>query len=72
MREPVGLAELPDCNQLAIAHVERQHQAAGTEACTLERYNLFNDALQDYYWQYDNTGLRLLQLRFYDTSTTVP
>jgi hypothetical protein len=39
---------------------------------TLERYNLFNDALQDYYWQYDNTGLRLLQLRFYDTSTTVP
>jgi len=39
---------------------------------TLERYNLFNDALADYYWQYDNNGLRLLQLRFYDTSTTVP
>jgi hypothetical protein len=39
---------------------------------TVERYNLFNDALQDYYWQYDNTGLRLLQLRFYQVSTTVP
>jgi len=38
----------------------------------LERYNLFNDALQDYYWQYDNTGLKLLQLRFYQISTTVP
>jgi hypothetical protein len=38
---------------------------------TLERYNLFNDTLQDYYWQYDNTGLRLLQLRFYQVSTTV-
>jgi hypothetical protein len=38
---------------------------------TLERYNLFNDTLQDYYWQYDNSGLRLLQLRFYEVSTTV-
>lgn len=39
---------------------------------TPERYNLFNSALQDYYWQYDNTGLRLLQLRFYAVPTTVP
>lgn len=39
---------------------------------TLERYNLFDDTLQNYYWQYDNTGLRLLQLRFYPVSTTVP
>jgi hypothetical protein len=39
---------------------------------TVERYNLFNDALQNYYWQYDNSGLRLLQLRFYQVSTTVP
>jgi hypothetical protein len=39
---------------------------------TLERYNLFNSALQDYYWQYDNAGLKLLQLRFYAVSTTVP
>jgi hypothetical protein len=38
---------------------------------TLERFNLFNDALQDFFWQYDNNGLKLLQLRFYQVSTTV-
>ncbi len=38
-----------------------------------ERYNIFNDALQDYFWQYDNQGLKLLQLRFYPgVPTTVP
>ena len=37
-----------------------------------ERYNLFNSALQDYFWQYDNNGLKLVQLRFYEVSTTVP
>ena len=36
-----------------------------------ERYNLFNDALQDYFWSYDNNGLKLLQLRFYEISTDV-
>jgi hypothetical protein len=38
---------------------------------TLERYNLFNDALQDYYWNYDNNGLKLLQLRFYPIASNV-
>ncbi|HEY0708260.1 MAG TPA: hypothetical protein VGG33_15755 [Polyangia bacterium] len=38
----------------------------------VERYNIFNEALKDYYWQYDNQGLKVLQLRFYETSTTVP
>lgn len=37
-----------------------------------ERVNLFNEALQDYFWQYDNAGLKLLQLRFYPVPTTVP
>lgn len=37
-----------------------------------ERYNLFNTALQDYFWQYDNQGLKLVQLRFYPIETTVP
>lgn len=36
-----------------------------------ERYNLFSDALQDYYWSYDNQGLKLLQLRFYEITTDV-
>lgn len=37
-----------------------------------ERYSLFDRALQDYFWQYDNSGLKLAQLRFYAVSTTVP
>jgi hypothetical protein len=36
-----------------------------------ERYNLFNDALQDYFWNYDNSGLKLLQLRFYQVPSVV-
>jgi hypothetical protein len=29
------------------------------------RYYLFDDALEGYFWDYDNHGLRLAQLRFY-------
>lgn len=36
------------------------------------RYNLFADELEDYFWDYDNNGLKILQLRFYPVSTTVP
>lgn len=32
---------------------------------TVERYPLFDDDLEDYYWSYDNHGLKLLQMRFY-------
>jgi hypothetical protein len=39
---------------------------------TAERYNLFNSALTDFFWQYDNNGLKLAQLRFYEVPTTVP
>lgn len=28
-------------------------------------YEIFSPLLQDYFWQYDNNGLKLLQLRFY-------
>ncbi|MER2996772.1 hypothetical protein [Pontibacter populi] len=38
---------------------------------TDERYPLFDDRLEDYYWNYDNNGLKVLQLRFYDQSTNV-
>jgi len=31
----------------------------------LERRYLFDDDYQDYYWEYDNNGLKLVQLRFY-------
>ncbi|HEV2713783.1 MAG TPA: hypothetical protein VGU64_00875 [Terriglobales bacterium] len=32
---------------------------------TYQRVALFSGALQDFFWQYANSGLRLLQLRFY-------
>ena len=38
---------------------------------TVERYNLFDEALQEYYWQYDNNGLKLVQLRFYEIPAEV-
>jgi len=37
----------------------------------IERYPLFDDALQDYFWGYDNNGLKVLQLRFYEIPTDV-
>jgi hypothetical protein len=36
-----------------------------------ERYPLFDDRLEDYFWSYDNNGLKLLQLRFYEVPTDV-
>jgi hypothetical protein len=39
---------------------------------TLERYPLFCDELYEFFWNYDNSGLKLAQLRFYEVSTTVP
>jgi hypothetical protein len=35
------------------------------------RVPIFNDLLENEYWLYDNHGLRLLQVRFYDCSTNV-
>ena len=38
---------------------------------TAERYPLFSDALVNYFWDYDNNGLKLAQLRFYEIPTDV-
>jgi len=38
---------------------------------TVERYSLFSDALDEYFWDYNNNGLKLAQLRFYQIPTTV-
>lgn len=37
----------------------------------VERVPLFDDRLQDYFWSYDNNGLRLAQMRFYELPTDV-
>ena len=39
---------------------------------TLSRVPLFDPRLQDYFWNYDNNGLKLAQFRFYPVATTVP
>lgn len=33
---------------------------------------LFSDELDEYFWQYDNEGLRIAQLRFYEVPTVTP
>lgn len=35
------------------------------------RYNIFDDTFEDYFWSYDNDGLKLLQLRFYEVPTDI-
>jgi hypothetical protein len=37
---------------------------------TVERVPLFGDGLVDFFWQYDNSGLKLAQLRFVELPTT--
>ncbi len=38
---------------------------------TIEHVQLFDSLFDTYYWQYDNTGLKLAQLRFYMGSYTI-
>lgn len=35
------------------------------------RYTIFDEAFEDYFWEYDNNGLKLLQLRFYEVGTDI-
>ena len=37
----------------------------------IDRVPLFDSRLQDYYWNYNNNGLKLAQLRFYEIPTDV-
>ena len=38
----------------------------------VERVPLFDKRFQDFLWYYDNKGLKLAQLRFYECASTVP
>jgi len=38
---------------------------------SVERYPLFDSALEGYFWNYDNKGLRNLQMRFYQVMSDV-
>lgn len=35
------------------------------------RYTIFDDTFEDYFWYYDNDGLKILQLRFYEISVDI-
>ena len=37
----------------------------------VDRMPLFGDSAYQFYWDYDNQGLKLAQLRFYEISTDV-
>jgi len=43
--------------------------ACGGTNQTSIRVNIFDLCLEDYFWRYDNNGLKLLQIRFYKTTT---
>jgi hypothetical protein len=44
-----------------------------TGECTeVDQIPLFSDDALEYYWQYDNQGLRIAQLRFYEVPTDTP
>ncbi len=47
----------------SLTSVNACFDVAGVVTC--ETISLFDPVLQDYFWQYSNNGLRLLQLRFY-------
>lgn len=64
------------------AHLRSLHLSSRWKTCdgggcdddcdgTVERMPLFDDRLQDYYWQHDNQGLRVVQLRFDAQPTNV-
>lgn len=42
----------------------------GDDICDV-REGLFDNSLSDYFWSYDNNGLKVAQLRFYEIPTTV-
>jgi hypothetical protein len=42
------------------------------EDTDVDRVPLFGTGYQGFYWDYDNYGLKLAQLRFYQCATTVP
>lgn len=43
--------------------------AAAVTACGGTTVSLFDGCLEGYFWQYDNNGLKLLQLRFYPAAS---
>ncbi len=66
-----GKSSFKDVTQaLTTIVIDAVSEAAAFAACggtnqNSIRVNLFDPCLEDYFWRYDNNGLRLLQIRFY-------
>jgi hypothetical protein len=52
-------------NALTTISLDPVADAAAVTACGGTTVNLFDPCLQGFFWQYDNNGLKLLQVRFY-------
>jgi hypothetical protein len=48
-----------------------QWDITGTTCLTVSQIPLFSNTDLSYYWSYDNQGLKIAQLRFYEVPTTV-
>jgi hypothetical protein len=52
-------------NALTTITLDQVADSAAVAACGSAQVNLFDPCLQGFFWQYDNNGLKLLQVRFY-------
>jgi hypothetical protein len=52
-------------NALTTIALDPVADSAAVAACGGTTVNLFDPCLQGFFWQYDNNGLKLLQVRFY-------
>lgn len=48
------------------------YDAVNEECLAWDQLPLFSDELDQYFWQYDNEGLKLAQFRFYEVPTDTP
>lgn len=67
-RERGGVLPFTD-QSAALLTVCRNTDADADNTCD-ERSGLFDEENADYYWKYDNRGLKLAQLRFYPVTST--
>lgn len=55
---------------LTTIYIDPVLDAAAVEACGDTVVSLFDPCLEGYFWKYDNNGLRVLQIRIYETAPT--
>lgn len=65
-----GRSKFTDVSK-SLLYIYADLQPEGTLDGVPERYPIFDEDLQGYYWDYDSSGLKLLKLRFYPVSSDV-